>query len=803
MPLKFFIFPLIFLLCFKSLEAQNCNIKISGIIKDLHDSSPIFGAVVRINGSDTLTQTSEDGLYFFNQICPGKLIFVVEHSNCNSVQREVIVSENTTLNFTLEHHINELEEIIISDNALKSLKGSAKESRLNSDQINKYSSQSLADALNTLAGVSTLKTGNSVAKPMIHGMYGSRVGIVANGIRLQDQEWGADHAPTIDLNGFENIQLVKGASALKYGGDTPGGIIVLSPSKLILKDSLFGQTIINASENGRGGSISTKIMKTTSDGYYVSSQFSGKQFGDLQAPEYILSNTGVKQMNISLKLGRSKILSGWEVNYSRFQNEIGILRGAHIGNIQDLLRALKTDEPLRIDPFTYLINSPKQEGVHQNFHFTYFNQTSNKVKWQLDYNYQANTRKEFDIRRGIPATTPAIDLKLQTHNFLVNLKWKTKFSMDYEWGVNGILQDNYSNPNTGVKRLIPDYLRYQMGSYFLGAYSPSNSFSWDWGIRLDQNTWDVQKFYNVSDWEERDYAVLFPDFDVQQFGNKLLVNPKLNFLTLATQTGISIILGEQFSASLTYVLSQRSPNASELFSDGLHHSLATLEYGSLSLEKEISNKILLNFSKNKGRFKGTLEPYVSKISNYIFIGPTGIEQTIRGAFPVWQYDTTNASFWGVDAGVDYTFSEQLTFDINASYTYAQDLINSQPLISIPPFNSSQILKYTSPKKKFDLELVNHFVAFQNRFPEMNFTVNTLQDGLIIEELVDISTPPSAYQSIDFNFSIYFNLIKQSTSSISFIVNNITQTKYRDYLNRMRFYADDIGRNFQLQFIFSY
>ena len=47
------------MLFFKSLEAQNCNIKISGIVKDLHDSSPIFGAVVRINGSDTLTQTSE------------------------------------------------------------------------------------------------------------------------------------------------------------------------------------------------------------------------------------------------------------------------------------------------------------------------------------------------------------------------------------------------------------------------------------------------------------------------------------------------------------------------------------------------------------------------------------------------------------------------------------------------------------------------------------------------------------------------------------------------------------------------
>ena len=62
MSLKFFIFPFIFILCFKSLEAQNCNIKISGIIKDLHDSSPIFGAIVRINGSDRPNPTTANQL---------------------------------------------------------------------------------------------------------------------------------------------------------------------------------------------------------------------------------------------------------------------------------------------------------------------------------------------------------------------------------------------------------------------------------------------------------------------------------------------------------------------------------------------------------------------------------------------------------------------------------------------------------------------------------------------------------------------------------------------------------------------
>ena len=36
-------------------------------------------------------------------------------------------------------------------------------------------------------------------------MYGSRIGIVANGIRQNDQEWGPDHAPNIDLNSLKTF----------------------------------------------------------------------------------------------------------------------------------------------------------------------------------------------------------------------------------------------------------------------------------------------------------------------------------------------------------------------------------------------------------------------------------------------------------------------------------------------------------------------------------------------------------------------------------------------------------------------
>ena len=81
--------------------------------------------------------------------------------------------------------------------------------------------------------------------------------------------------------------------------------------------------------------------------------------------------------------------------------------------------------------------------------------------------------------------------------------------------------------------------------------------------------------------------------------------------------------------------------------------------------------------------------------------------------------------WGVDASFDFNFSSQLNLDLNASYTRAQDLKNELPIINIPPFNSTQTIKYSSHKNRYDVEVVNHFVARQKRFPDLNFSVKTL------------------------------------------------------------------------------
>ena len=63
-----------------------------------------------------------------------------------------------------------------------------------------------------------------------------------------------------------------------------------------------------------------------------------------------------------------------------------------------------------------------------------------------------------------------------------------------------------------------------------------------------------------------------------------------------------------------------------------------IEYGNLSINPETSHKFLLVI-KTKPNYNWSSSLLFQNF-NYIFIEPTGLKQTIRGAFPVWTYKST-------------------------------------------------------------------------------------------------------------------------------------------------------------------
>lgn len=473
--------------------SQECNLVLEGKVVDLHDNSPVSAAVIQVVGSDETVFSNADGVFILENQCPKKINLKISHLNCEDLYTEFNINKSTSRRFYLEHHIESLEEVVVEESKIKKLSSTAPSYALTELQKDQYSGRGLAKALEQISGVNILNTGNVISKPVIHGMFGSRVGIIYDGVPIENQQWGQDHAPNIDQNAFEEIRLIKGAGVLKYSGDTPGGVVVLESKLPKIADSLYGKTILNGMSNGRGLNLISSWTKSFQSGNYFKVQGTIKRNGDFSAPDYVLSNTGTNENNISLSLGQNKILSQWKTNFSFFSQEIGILRSAHVGNVYDLVTAIESDTPTIINPFSYQINFPKQVNKHYTAGIQYSKRNSSNGKWTAKYSWQRNNRKEYDVRRGSYKNKAAIDLTLDTHNLTTNYEWGgSKWTFDS--GAFLQIQDNYSNPNTGIKRLIPDYIKTRLGAYFTSSYTPSNDFSLGFGLRYGHQNNQVKSF---------------------------------------------------------------------------------------------------------------------------------------------------------------------------------------------------------------------------------------------------------------------------------------------------------------------
>ncbi|WP_115461852.1 TonB-dependent receptor [Winogradskyella aurantiaca] len=799
--MRIFIMVLAMVTC-NLLLSQECKYIFKGTLKDFHDNSVLSSALIYSKSEGKSFVSDENGKFEITGLCEGSLELVISHIACETKSLKFQIKGDRSETIFLEHHIEALNEVVVSGNSIKTESKTLQETSLKEDQLFKYNASSIGDALKEINGVTTINTGNTIAKPMINGLHSNRVLIMTNGVRLQDQEWGIEHAPNVDLTSASQITVIKGAGALAYGGDAIGGVVVVNPKRVIPTDTLFGQTTVGGQSNGWGGFVNSSLNKGFDSGWFINAQGSFRKHGDLRAPDYNLSNTGLEAGGFTINTGLSKFEYGFKVYYSYLRNEIGILRASHTGNVSDLVRAINSDIPLVIEPFTYDINPPKQDVTHQIFKANFYKRLQNFGKLDLNYNYQKNDRLEFDIRRGDRSDIPAVDLELQTHTLNVDVDYDAADAYALKFGILGRYQENFPNPDTGVKRLIPDYNKYDFGAYITSELEYGSGHILEAGLRYDLNHIDALKFYDKSRWVERGYDVDFPQFVVEDRGTQILTNPVFTYNNLSLSLGTRLDLGEYFELLLNFSRAMRAPNPAELFSDGLHHSAARIELGDLRIGQETSNRFASTLFFNKLGFDVQLDLYVNAISDFIYIEPSGQETTNRGPFPVWEYQSNDAVLAGFDFNFSYQFNSSWDFRNQTSYVYGQNTDLMLPLISMPPFQTRNIVGYTKTDWfGFNLQVEHQFVAEQKRFPDNNFEAFIPELGETV--LVDISTPPPAFNLFNANVNWNFKVNTTSNLKLAVIVNNIFDTTYRNYLNQLRYFADEMGRNVLVQLQLNY
>ena len=250
---------------------------VSGTVQDFHDKTFLKDARVTIGEKSTLTDAQ--GRFTIRGISEGKHNLAAMHPACEPFSEVIEVSENLHITLSLEHHIHDIEKVAL--HRRQTAAGLMTVKTLDHSTIARNSTENLGNILQRISGVSTLKTGNSISKPVIHGLYGSRISIINNGVRMAEQEWGVEHAPSIETTNFERINVIKGSGTLKYSGDAVGGVVVLEPKIFPARDSIMGEVLISGISNGRGAKVGADLAKIWQNRWFVRGAGTYQKLGDL------------------------------------------------------------------------------------------------------------------------------------------------------------------------------------------------------------------------------------------------------------------------------------------------------------------------------------------------------------------------------------------------------------------------------------------------------------------------------------------------------------------------------------------
>ena len=130
---------------------------------------------------------------------------------------------------------------------------------------------------------------------------------------------------------------------------------------------------------------------------------------------------------------------------------------------------------------------------------------------------------------------------------------------------------------------------------------------------------------------------------------------------------------QKLSYNIGYAL--RSPEVNELYSAGLHQGVSGIEEGNrqLNIEKSVKNILTIDVNFDQ-RVLLQLIGYHQFIDDYIYLKPEKeLRLTIRGAFPVFIYDQTNAAINGMDFTGSIEISKHVKWLSQFSYIRGHDL----------------------------------------------------------------------------------------------------------------------------------
>ncbi len=768
-------------------QKEPCAYSVSGKVLDADTEETVPYAVIRVEGTEKYTSTDREGNFKIDGLCSKKNTLIISCIGYADSTRDH--EHDSEIHFYLAQEVTGLDEVTIQAQRTKE-KGTETISQvtIGKVEIDGNPTQSLAAILSRQQGVTYASAGTNVQLPVIHGLYGNRILVLNNGLKHGFQNWGTDHAPEIDIASANSITVVKGAAGVRYGPEALGGAIIVEPNSLLLNNPFYAELGTGYQTNGKGYNANVALGKGTERwSFFANGNYT--RIGDRNTPDYSLTNSGKEEKAIGL--GVLHHLDQWDfkVNYSFVDQNLALLRASIATSPDSFTRAINANEPIIINPFSYDIGQPSQTTQHHlakaeiNWWYT------EGARLTLIGGLQLNKRNEFDVRRN--AELPIIDLDLLTYDY--QLEWKHP-----TWhGLNGLLglqyfgQDNDNNPGTQTTPYIPNYNTDRFSAFAVESLVFGKN-TVEAGLRFDFETNDVRG-------REINQAIFRDNYTFTNFTGTL---------------GYVRRLSENSTFRTNIGTAWRTPNMEELFSFGQHSFKTTFGLlrfkdtnGVLSTDEvtpldesrvnpERGYKFINEFQTHKNGNSHNITVYSHFIENYVFDRPIGVFGTVRGPMPAFIFDQADVLFLGAEYSWKKEWTPTVSSSFGASYLWSRNVGDNDSLINQPPISTNVELKWNQGKvwlfdsSKWAIRPSYTFSQFQ---AARTITPASLVDGSIEltteSEIFDFADATDGYFLLDLSWSFRWNNLNGGIR-----LQNLLNTAYRDYLNEMRYFADEPGRN---------
>lgn len=775
----------------KAQKTDSCNYKLEGVILDIDTKEALPYVQVKVEGIPQVSLTDLKGRFLITGLCNEYNTLIVScFGYCDTICKQ-FHQHIKRPQIYLKQKVQALNTITITAEKSKE-EGirSISQQTLTREHLTVNPTQTLASAISEVEGVTFTSTGNNVQLPVIHGLYGNRVLILNNGVKHGFQNWGTDHAPEIDVATAHSVTVIKGAAGVRYGPEALGGAVIVDANPLYLGESLKSRIGTGYQTNGRGYFVNYEIgqgLKKWS--YHLGANYT--RLGDMHTPDYSLTNSGKDEKSINAGLRYHLTAWDFKIYYSYLNQNLALLRSSIANSGNSFVRAINSNEPIIIRSFSYDINEPNQLTQHHLGKIEANWRYAEDAKITLRVGSQLNQREEYDVRRN--ADKPIIDLDLITNDY--QLEWKHPGWLGLEGlvGVQVFTQNNDNNPGTETTPFIPNYNTLRYSGFVIESFTKGKN-TYEAGIRIDHESNNV-----------RGREV-----------NQAVFRDQYSFTNLTASLGYIRQISGNTTFRTNLGTAWRTPNMAELYSFGQHGfktSFGLLRYNTNENGELRTDRVIALRESRVSPEKGykwvnewrmqtktntyTLNAYSHYIENFIYDRPVAVIGTIRGPMPVFILDQSDAWFVGADLTWQKKWSNafQGTFGIN--YLWSRNLEKHEPLINQPPVTTSYKLvwkmKAFGKLKSSQVSIKPSYTFTQFQAPRTVRPDELINGSVIVtpaSEIFDFSAAPAGYFLLNITWKFR---VKQLGASLS--VQNIFNTRYRNYLNDMRYFADEPGRNF--------